>query len=330
MHSGVDHTTIANAANESSPDPQHVVITEPVRGSDIPVQLMYVEVLDGLYAPIGLRRPPVQGRLPVVLFASGNGGGGMAAVRQATQNRSWTQEQFLNAGYAVAWLRYRAEVDYAYDRIGRLIVDQRQHGQLFNRGPLEYEDVIAVIEYVKTLPYIDADRVGYMGMSHGGEMAFKIASEYQGVRAMIASEPAAHEFLRLRPDDTARINPATGLLDVENMLMREAEKVRSRITEDVARQRISTITTPIFVQGRNSDELQGIFRVCYDLLVELGKDTRWATYEHDVHGFVYVERNPRGIYEPDSVQRQAVAESIAFFDETMKRRAFAVDATASA
>jgi dienelactone hydrolase len=242
----------------------------------------------------------------------------MAAILNATQNRSWTQDQFLNAGYAVAWIRYRAEVDYAYDRIGKLIEDKRQNGQLLNRGPLEYEDVIAIIEYVKTLPGIATDKIGYMGMSHGGEMAFKIASEYRGVRAMIASEPAAHEFLRLRPDATARINPSTGLLDVENLLMRETEKVRARITEDIARQRISTITTPIFVQGRDSDELQGIFRVCYDLLIEAGKDAEWTTYEHDVHGFVYVQRNLAGVYDPDAVQIQAVKDSIAFFDRRMK------------
>jgi dienelactone hydrolase len=299
-------------------DPQHVAITEPVRGSEIPVQLMYVEMIDGVYSPIGLRVPPGAGPFPVVLFASGNGGGGMAAVRNATQNRSWTQEQFLAAGYAVAWMRYRAEVDYAYDRVGKLIVDQRQHGQLLNRGPLEYEDVIAIIKYVKTLSAIASDKIGYMGMSHGGEMAFKIASEYHGVRAMIASEPAAHEFLRLRPDATAHINPSTGLLDVESLLMRETEKVRERITKDIARQRISSIKTPIFVQGRNSDELQGIFRVCYDLLVEVGKDTQWTTYEHDVHGFVYVQRNSAGIYDPDPVQIQAVKDSIAFFDRRMK------------
>jgi dienelactone hydrolase len=300
-------------------DPLHVAITEPVRGSDIPVQLMYVELIDGVYAPIGLRLPPGAGPFPLILFAAGNGGGGMEAVRSATQERSWTQDQFLAAGYAVAWMRYRAEVDYAYDRIGKLIEDRRRHGLLLNRGPLEYEDVIAIVEYVKTLPAIAADRVGYMGMSHGGEMAFKIASEYHGIRAMIASEPAAHEFLRLRPDATARINPATGLLDVENLLMRETEKVRARITQDVALARIGTITTPIFVQGRNSDELQGIFRVCYDLLVEAGKAAQWATYEHDVHGFVYVQRNSEGAYRPDAVQIQAVQDSIAFFDAHMKR-----------
>ncbi len=300
-------------------DPQRVVITQPVRGSEIPVQLMYVEMIDGVYAPIGLRQPAGGGPFPLVLFAAGNGGGGMAAVQDATQNRSWTQEEFLAAGYAVAWIRYRTEVDYAYDKIGKLIVDKRQNGQLLNRGPLEYEDVIAIFRHVKTLPAIDPDRVGYMGMSHGGEMAFKIASEYHGARAMIASEPASHEFLRLKPDATACINPSTGLLDVESMLMREIEKVRARITEEIARQRMSSIRTPIFVQGRNSDELQGIFRVCYDLLVELGKDAHWASYEHHLHGFVYVRRNDKGVYDPDAVQIRAVADSIAFFDKYLKK-----------
>ena len=302
----------------SAVDPQHVVVTEPVRDSDHPVHLTYVELLDGVYSPIGLRLPSGRGPFPLVLFAAGNGGGGMAVVRDFTQNRSWTQEQFLKSGYAVAWLRYRAEVDYAYDRIGKLIEGRRQNRQLLNRGPLEYEDVIAIVEYAKTLPAIDGGRIGYMGMSHGGEMAFKIASEYHGVRAMVACEPAAHEFLRLRPDATARINPATGLLDVERMLMREPEKVRARITEDVARQRIGSIKTPIFVQGRNSDELQGIFRVCYDLLVELGKDAKWATYEHPVHGFIYARRNEAGVYAPDAVQIQAVGDSIAYFDRYLK------------
>jgi len=305
-------------AGAATIDPQHVVIVEPVRGSDIPVQLMYIEMLDGAYMPIGLRTPPGPGPFPLVVFASGNGGQGMAMVRDFTQNVSGTQEQFLKAGYAVAWLRYRAEVDYAYDKIGKLIEDRRQNRQLLNRGPLEYEDVIAIVEYLKTLPAIDADRIGYMGVSHGGEMAFKIASEYHGIRAMVASEPAAHEFLRLRPDATAHINPATGLLDVEKMLMREASKVRPRITEDIALERMRPIDTPIFVQGRDSDELQGIFRVCYDLLAELGKDAKWASYDHDVHGFVYMRRNAKGVYDPDAVQIQVVKDTLAFFDKYLK------------
>jgi dipeptidyl aminopeptidase/acylaminoacyl peptidase len=189
---------------DSKIDPAHVVMTEPVAGSQIPVHLMYVEMIDGVYIPVGLRKPAGADPFPIVLFATGNGGGGMALLRDHVQNRSWTHEQFLAAGYATAWMRYRAEVDYAYDKIGKLIESRRQGRQLLNRGPLEYEDAIAVAEYIKTLPFIDPARVGYMGVSHGGEMALKIASEYHGLRAIVASEPAAHEFLRLKPDETAQ------------------------------------------------------------------------------------------------------------------------------
>ncbi len=301
-------------------DPEHVVVTEQVEGSSIPVHLMYVEAIDGAYIPIALRKPEGSGPFPVVLFATGNGGGGMSMLREHVRNVSWTQEQFVAAGYAAVWMRYRAEVDYAYDRIGKLISSGRQGRQLLNRGPLEYEDAIAIADYVKTLPFVDAERVGYMGMSHGGEMALKIASEYHGFCAMVASEPASHEFLRLRPDDTAKVDPATGLLNVEKMLMREPEKVRPRITEDVAKARVAPIDTPIFVQGRDSDELQGIFRVSYDLLAEAGKDATWKSYDHALHGFVYPERNEAGAYAPDTVQRRAVADTLAFFDRHMKDR----------
>ncbi len=309
-----------NAAAWPSPaiDPEHVVVTEPVRGSAFPVHLMYVEMADGAYIPIGLRKPEGPGPFPLVLCATGNGGGGMAMLREHTQNRSWTQERLIEAGYAIAWMRYRAEVDYAYDRVGKLIESGRQGRQLFNRGPLEYDDAIAAADYAKTLPFIDGARLGYIGVSHGGEMAFKIASEYHGFRAMVASEPACHEFLRLKPDNTAHVDPKTGLLNVEKMLMREAEKVRPRITEEVARERVRTIATPIFVQGRDADELQGIFRVSYDLLHEAGKDAIWKSYDHALHGFVYPLRNADGAYAPDALQRQAVADVLAFFDKYMK------------
>ena len=315
---GCQTETAAPVAAAPDIDPARVVVTEPLEGSDIPVIYAYIETVDGLYTPIGIRKPDGEGPFPMILFASGNGGGGTAWVRDATQNRSWTQERFVEAGYAVAWMRYRAEVELAYHKYGELVEDVRQGRQLLNRGPLEYEDVISIIEYVKTLAYVDPDRVGYMGMSHGGEMAFKITSEYDGLKAAIASEPANHEFLALTPDETAHVDPESGMRNIESMLMRETEKVRKRIDLEVAQKRISTINTPIFVQGRNSDELQGIFRVGFDLLQEAGKESEWKTYEHDVHGFVYVQRNEEGVYDPDPVQLEGVRDSIAFFDRYMK------------
>src|SRR3954470_23037548 len=98
-------------ASHAKLDPEHVAIIEPVRGSDIQVHLMYVEPIDGLYTPIGPRTPSSGGPFPLILFAAGNGGGGMAVVRDFTQNRSWTQEQFLVAVLPAAWMLISAEVD---------------------------------------------------------------------------------------------------------------------------------------------------------------------------------------------------------------------------
>ncbi|HSL23925.1 MAG TPA: hypothetical protein VK886_20490 [Vicinamibacterales bacterium] len=321
-------------------DPEHILVpepvvnppavtTEPVRGSDIPMHLMYVETVDGLYTPIGLRKPAGNGPFPIVLFAHMNGGMGTRWIREWTQYGSWTLERFLEAGYAVAWMRYRAEVDRGYTKGGRLTEGTREGRQLFNRGPLEINDIISIITFVKTLPDIDPDRVGYVGLSHGGEALMMVTSEFDGLRAAIASEPASIEFLARQPRPpaapgqaapAAAPEPETAAATSPETQRRAAEEMRRRIDVALALQRISTIKTPIFVQGRDRDHNQAIFRVNYELLRESGKDVEWKSYDHNEHGFIFVRRNARGVYEPDAIQAQAVKDSIAYFDRKMTKR----------
>jgi dienelactone hydrolase len=297
-------------------DPERVVITETIDGK--PVDLMYVETWDGLYTPIGLRRPEGDGPFPIVLLASGNGGEGMRWVREAFRDRAYIVGRLVEAGYAAAWLRYRTEVELGYNNGGKFVRDGRQGREMFNRAPLEYEDEIAVIEYLRTLPFVDPERVGLIGRSHGGEMALKIASEYHGVAAAVANEPAAHEFLALTPDNTAFVNEATKLRNIEGMQMTEVEKVRRRIDMKVARARIASIDTPFLIMGREEDHLQGIFRTTYELMKEAGKDVEWVSYDHPMHGYVFPERGTEGEYEVDDVQREAIARLIGFLDRYMK------------
>jgi dienelactone hydrolase len=328
MASGV---ALAQQSGNASVDPEHIflkepvnspvtAITEPVRGSDIPVQLIYVETPDGLYAPIGLRKPPGNGPFPIILFAHMNGGLGVRWIREWTQNGSWTLEQFMKAGYAVAWMRYRAEVNNSYG--ARLAEKKREGRQLFNRGPLEYDDAISIIKYVKTLPYVDPNRVGYVGLSHGGEMLMKITSEYDGLRAGIASEPASGEFLARKPpprNPGEPPPPETVAVNTEEMQKKSTEEVRKQIDMSVATERIRSIKTPILVQGRDRDHNQAIFRANYELLREAGKEVAWKSYDHDEHGFIFVRRNAQGVYAPDPVQLQIVKDSIAYFDGYMKK-----------
>ena len=296
--------------------------TEEIAGSPYPVAYHLVETADGLYSPIGLRTPAGDGPFPIVLFTSGNGGGSLGYIREVSHNRSGTQEQFLDAGYAVAWLRYRAEVrNPAYD--GTVLPGRPWSGRgILTRTPFEYEDVIAIAEYVKALPDVDADRVGYMGSSHGGEMLMKIASGYDGIAAGIASEPASAGFLAVGPMDAAgpagQDDPETAEVYDDAALAANVEATRQRIDKEVAMARIGSIDLPIFVLGRQRDHNQDVFRLNYELLDEAGKDVEWKTYDHELHGFAYVGRNDDGDYEPDPIQREAVADSIAFFDRHLK------------
>lgn len=293
--------------------------TEEIAGSPFPVTYHLVETVDGLYSPIGLRTPAGDGPFPIVLFASGNGGEGLGYVRDYSHNRSWTQEQFLDAGYAVAWLRYRAEVERpAYD--GSLLSDRPWSGRgVFNRTPFEYEDVIAIIEYVRSLPDVDAARVGYMGMSHGGEMLMKMAGISDGIAAGIAAEPASASFMARRARATAApAEPETAEVYDAEKVAAAVKETHERIDREVAMARIDAIDLPILVQGRDRDHNQPVFRVNYELLLEAGKDVEWKSYDHELHGFAYVARDSDGEYDPDPVQREVVADSIAFFDRHLK------------
>jgi hypothetical protein len=250
-------------------------------------------------------------------MAAGNGGEGMRWIRNAVRNRAYTMDRLAEAGFAAVWLRYRTEVELGYNNGGKLVRDKRQGREMFNRSPLEYEDEIAVIEYLKTLPFIDGDRVGLIGMSHGGEMTLKIASEYHGVAAAVASELASHEFLALNPDNTAFVNEETKLRNIENMQMAEVEKVRRRIDMDLAKARIAPIDTPFLVMGRDEDHLQGIFRTSYDLLAEAGKDAEWVSYDHDYHGYVFPIRGADGNYILNDVQVQAIDHVIGWLKKRL-------------
>ena len=288
-----------------------IIITEDINGHKI--YLIYVETMDGLYTPLGLEFPKGEGPFPVILLASGNGGGGMNWIIENSKNRRYTIDKILEQGYACGWIRYRTEVELGYNEGGKLIRDGRQGREMFNRSPLEYEDEISIIEAIKQYREIDENKIGLLGMSHAGEMILKLTSEYHGVCAAVASEPATHEFLALNPDDSVTINPETQLRNIESMQMQSANKVRERIDMQVALQRINSIRTPLFIMGRDQDELQGIFRLSYELLAEQNKDVVWQSYDHDLHGFIFPLLGEDGNYVTNEVQELAIEEALSFF-----------------
>jgi dienelactone hydrolase len=292
-------------------------VTEKIPGSDLSADIIYVEMNDGTYSPMAMMKPSGNGRFPLVVIAHMNGGGGTEWLREWLQYGNWTPEQLVKAGYAVAWMRYRGEVNNSYGPA--LKETSRQGRQLFNRGPLEYDDAIAIVKFAQTLPYINPDRIGYLGLSHGGEMAFKIGSEYDGLRCMIAVEPAAGEYLGVGPRPPGSPRPPETRMNVTQQMMdQELAETRARTNMTIAKERINRIKTPILVMGRINDDNEPQFRLSYELAKEAGKQAEWKQYEHAEHGFIFVRRNTKGVYDPDPEQRKIVADSISYFNGCLK------------
>jgi hypothetical protein len=175
---------------------------------------------------------------------------------------------------------------------------------------------VAVLRDVARHPAIDADRLFHLGVSHAGEMLFKLCSQYKGLlRAGVAAEPASHEFLTLRLADDAPVTTAGGLRDIESLQMRTVEHARSRITDpDEVSRRLDGVDMPILVLGREQDELQGIFRLTYELLAEKRPDAEWRSWSHPIHGYVYPESDAQGVPSVDEVQKEAIAVILDFFN----------------
>jgi len=292
------------------------LVVDEIPGSDRPASIYLAPTLDGLYTPYALRTPADEGEFPFVFLAYGNGGGGIEWLRSRLRSHAYVMERLLNAGYACAWGRYRTEVELGFHHGGRLVIDRRQGMDLMNRAPLEYEDELSILRHVGSHPNIAADRLGHVGVSHAGEMLYKLASQYPGVlRAGVAAEPANHELLDLTPDESVFVNPDTQLRNIEEMQMHDTQRVRARTNLPLALERMSTIDLPILVLGRDDDHLQGIFRLSYELLVEAGKEATWVSWDHPLHGYVFPETDISGNVVVDSVQNAAIDGIIEFLDE---------------
>jgi hypothetical protein len=94
--------------------------------------------------------------------------------------------------------------------------------------------------------------------------------------------------------------------------------VRARADKAAAMERIRRIEVPILHMGREHDHLQGIFRLAHEWMLEAGKDSTWACFDHPDHGYPYIYRATRGTYRPDPVQRQAFGLLMDYLDKHLK------------
>jgi dienelactone hydrolase len=293
-------------------------VTRPVPGSKYPAEYTFVPTRDEIYVPVAVRRPPGDGPFPAVTMGRGDGRGGLPHVEAQVARIAAMQDRMIERGYVVAYVNYRNEIPYLYGQTGRAhdLEDDMSGGEnrtLKSAPTLDSDDLVAVFEYLRTLPYVDGRRIGAVGVSHGGEMILKAAAETT-IAAGVVIEGASHEFLSV---DTGPKAPRKG----NELQYQDIETVRRNADKARAMERIRRIATPILHIGRRNDHLQGIFELAHEWMVEAGKDSTWACFEHPEHGYPFIYRQPDGSFRPDAVQQQAFDLFMDFFDRHLRKGA---------
>ncbi|MFJ4294362.1 dienelactone hydrolase family protein [Cupriavidus sp. NPDC089707] len=122
-------------------------------------------------------KPPGEGPFPLVVINHGKAPG-----RPFTQGRARFPAQsaeFLRRGYVVV-----LPMRQGFARSGGAYVGGSC--DIEANGMMQADDVVATLDYLATLPYIDMERIVVIGQSHGGltTMAFSTIG-YPGVRGVV-------------------------------------------------------------------------------------------------------------------------------------------------
>ena len=265
-----------------------------------PAMLHLVYTDDGLYVPAVVRKPEGAGPFPLVIALHGGSGGlGMAYLVDLAMNRGFVVDRLLAEGYAVCVTEGRMEHEDAY-------------GADFP-GVLDHNDVITVFRYMQRQTFVDPRRVGFFGVSHGGELQMKLIAEIgEGPAALVPTEPAIIEFLGLRYQGVRK----------ESNLQFHAPIADGQIDLARAMVRIEKIspTLPILVIGRDEDHLQGPFVKLHELLRRAGKNAQWASFSHPDHAYQFGPRRGVDGYRPDAVQQATLDTVVGFLNANVRDR----------
>ncbi|HXE80985.1 MAG TPA: alpha/beta fold hydrolase [Vicinamibacterales bacterium] len=250
-----------------------------VSEADAPVQQTYIRTKDGLYVAAAIRKPKGDGPFPaIIIFHGAPGGRGMEQLvgwsRGDHGGPVW--ERFLQEGFVVVVGDYRGGDWNAVSAPSETHVTS-------------IDDGISVVEYVRSLPYVDRSRVSLYGVSLGGNLVMYLVSRVPDIHRAVLGAPAPFWFLGIR-----RPPPGTALPDPP-----PADPA-------VAGPNIEPIRTPLLILVGTADRLLGIATTLHDELERAGKQVRMEVYEHGYHDFVL---GPQGQKRPDLAHGEVLLDS---------------------
>ena len=282
---------------------------------------------DGRKIPCVLSMPQGSGPFPMLVTIHGGQGNrdlGYIRTMAAPNPLSPTISAFNEQPWAILAISYRAG-----------------NGALFG---MEHDDVIAGIRFAKTLPKVDAARVGVVGGSHGGHLALvaaeKMGSEFLCVAVgspwmtdplvYMTGDPAQPP-LALVPqaarDDLMKNGKAlwNGLSRGRGMSEQEAKAFLEK--NSIEANALKIVVPTLFITSRGDDQApHALIEPMIRKMQTAGKDVAVYTADKSPHGFYWARtvsaaRALRGEKSPEEQQeeKQARQTIIEFFTKQFAR-----------
>jgi len=254
-----------------------------VSEADSPVQSVYIKSKDGLYIAAALRKPKGNGPFPAMIMFHGAPGG-----RGMDQLVGWSRgdhggpvwERFLQEGFVVIVADYRG---------GNMTLMSTPST---NGTITSIDDGLAVLDYVKALPYVDPARINLYGVSLGGNLVMNLVSRVQ-VQHAILGAPATIWFLGITMPPNAPTSGPDRFKD-------------AKPDPEVTRKNIEPIATPLLILVGTADSLLPVSTLLHDSLAAQGKSVRMEIYEHGYHDFCL---GPQGQKRNDLPQGEVLLDS---------------------
>jgi dipeptidyl aminopeptidase/acylaminoacyl peptidase len=262
---GIAQVTVHETTGRELP---HTKYLEVVSQKASPLQKLYVKTGDGLYVAAAMRKPRGKGPFPAMLVLHGAPGG-----RGMEQLVNWSLgkcggpvwERLLQEGYVVVVGDYRGAMPKP---LRPLTVDPPQ----VTPANAMATDALAIVEHMRTLPFVDKERVGVMGVSLGGDVALHVAARTP-VRAVVLGAPAARNFLGApryasgeRKDDYSN-DPAPPF------------------DSAVARVNVSALQNETLLLVGTKDGLLPLTKALYEQIAGGGKKAELHIYRNGYHDF---------------------------------------------
>ncbi|MGC4111447.1 MAG: alpha/beta hydrolase-fold protein [Nocardioides sp.] len=212
-----------------------------------------VKTEDGVETPALWVAPEGKGPFPAIVWFHGAPAAQGEAGERAEADRA-RFDLFLKAGFVVCLGDYRA---------------RSPEGSTLTAA----DDAIAIIRHVKSLPLVDPARVAATGHSLGGATNL-LAVSREPVACVAVSASAAYGILGLPMGSMMGKPPGGALAETEYDKPRALGILR-------------TIDAPVFIFYGEADPLSRVNKTLHELLLELHKDVKLATYPGEHHGMLF-------------------------------------------